>query len=87
MTSLSIREARENIIQYTNSLPFPVEVKRLMFLEILSQLETVTNQEIAIQINARNEEIKNLEQDKETDAKRLKESEVELEDEQSVQSD
>ena len=87
MTSLSIREARENIIQYTNSLPFPVEVKRLMFLEILSQLETVTNKEIAMQINARNEEMKNLEQDKETDAKRLRESEVELEDEQSVQSD
>lgn len=79
MTSLSIREARENIIQYTNSLPFPIEVKRLMFLEILSQLETVTNQEIAMQINAR--------QDKEADAKRLQESEVELEDEQSVQSD
>lgn len=86
MTSLSIREARENIIKYTNSLPFPVEVKRLMFLEILSQLETVTNQEIAMQINARNEEMKNLEQDKEADAKRLKESEV-VEDEQSVQSD
>lgn len=86
MTSLSIREARENIIQYTNSLPFPVEVKRLMFLEILSQLETVTNQEIAMQINARNEEMKNLEQDKEADANRLQESEV-VEDEQSVQSD
>lgn len=84
MTSLSIREARENIIQYTNSLPFPVEVKRLMFLEILSQLESVANQEITIQINERNEERKKLEQ--EINTKQPQESEV-VEDEQSVQSD
>lgn len=87
MTSLSIREARENIIQYTNSLPFPVEVKRLMFLEILSQIETVANQEIAMQINARNEEMKNLEPEKEVNTKQPLESEVELDNEQSVQSD
>lgn len=58
MNSLSIREARESIIRYTNQLPFPMEVKRLMFAEILGQLETASEQEIAMQITERNEKEK-----------------------------
>ena len=77
MNSLEIREARESIIRYANSLPFPIEVKRLIFSEVFKQLETTANQEIALLIKKRNKESENLEQD---------ESEV-AEDEQSVQSD
>ena len=67
MSSLSIREARENIIRYTNQLPFPLEVKRLMFAEILGQIETASEQEIAMQITERNE--KEKEENSENDSK------------------
>lgn len=70
MSSLSIREARENIIRYTNQLPFPMEVKRLMFAEILGQLETASEQEIAMQITERNEK------EKEENSKKENEEEV-----------
>lgn len=56
MNSLEIREARENIINYTNNLPFPLEVKRLIFCEILSQIESACEQEIAGQIEERQKE-------------------------------
>lgn len=56
MNSLAIREARENIINYTNSLPFPLEVKRLIFCEILSQIDSACTQEIAGQIEERKKE-------------------------------
>lgn len=67
MSSLEIREVRENIIRYTNQLPFPMEVKRLMFVEILGQLETASEQEIAMQITEMNE--KEKEENSEKDSK------------------
>lgn len=68
MSSLSIREARENIIQYTNNLPFPMEVKRLMFKEILEQINSACEQEIVMQIKERNEAEKNKESEENTES-------------------
>lgn len=68
MSSLSIREARENIIQYMNNLPFPMEVKRLMFKEILSQIDSVCEQEIVMQIKERDESKKNNESNVNTES-------------------
>lgn len=66
MSSLSIREARENIINYVNKLPFPMEVKRLMFEEILGQIQKASEQEIAAQITERdNQEKKESDDSKE----------------------
>lgn len=53
MSSLAIREARENIINYLNKLPLPMEAKRLVVKEILGQLESASEQEIIAQIRAR----------------------------------
>ena len=53
MSSLEIREARENIINYLNKLPLPTEAKRLVVKEILGQLESASEQEIIMEIKAR----------------------------------
>lgn len=58
MSSLSIREAKENIVKYINDLSFPMEVKRLMLKEVLNQVEEVTNQEIVLQIKERDSKLK-----------------------------
>lgn len=58
MSSLEIRQARENIINYVNKLPFPMEVKRLMFEEILGQIQKASEQEIAAQITERDNQEK-----------------------------
>ena len=53
MSSLAIREARENIINYLNKLSLPMEAKRLVVKEILGQLESASEQEIIMEIKAR----------------------------------
>lgn len=53
MSSLSIREARENIINYLNKISLPMEAKRLVVKEILGQLESASEQEIIMEIKAR----------------------------------
>ena len=58
MDSLSIREAREDIINYLNTLPLPLEVKRLVVKEILGQLDFASEQEIGMQIKQRDEQRK-----------------------------
>ena len=45
MDSLSIREAREDIINYLNTLSLPLEVKRLVVKEILGQLDFASEQD------------------------------------------
>ena len=72
MSSLSIREARENIIRYTNQLPFPLEVKRLMFKEILGQIENASEQEIVVQIKEREESEKEKEKSKSEKSEEVK---------------
>ena len=58
MDSLSIREAREDIINYLNTLSLPLEVKRLVVKEILGQLDFASEQEIEMQIKQRDEQRK-----------------------------
>ena len=53
MSSLEIREARENIINYLNNSSLATEAKRLVVLEILGQLESVAEQEILLQLKER----------------------------------
>lgn len=65
MSSLAIREARENIINYLNKLPLPAEAKRLVVKEILGQLESASEQEIIAQIKARDAANKAEEEKKE----------------------
>lgn len=54
MDSLSIREFQQTIINYTNAIQLPAEIKRLVFFEILSQIEKETNIELQKEIAERN---------------------------------
>ena len=58
MDNLNIREFRENIIQYTNRTDLPIEVKRLVFEEIMKQLSEAADNEIKIEIARRDSEKK-----------------------------
>lgn len=55
MDSLKIKEFEKSIIDLINQTPFPLEVKRLVFADLLRQLETATNEEVQIQIRKENE--------------------------------
>lgn len=57
MNSLSIREFQQAIINFTNGSELPAEVKRLVFLEILSQINEETTKEIQRELSKRNEEV------------------------------
>ena len=69
MSSLVIREASENIINYVNKLPFPMEVKRLMFEEILGQIQKASEQEIAAEIRERDNQEKKQSDDSKEEVK------------------
>ena len=53
MDSLGIREFQKTIIDFTNQSQLPMEVKRLVFLNILTQIETETEDELHKQVVAR----------------------------------
>lgn len=72
MSSLEIREARENIIRYVNQLPFSLEVKRLMFKEIMGQIDSACEQEIVMQIKERDKVEKEKEQKEEKEESEVK---------------
>ena len=55
MDSLKIAEFKKAIIDFTNQTQLPLEVKRLVFSEILKQLEVAANEEIKIQAETRKE--------------------------------
>lgn len=63
MTNLEILEFKQTIISYTNQIQLPVEVKRMVFKEILDDLQTLSNQEIRREL----EERKLVEQQKVTE--------------------
>lgn len=63
MTNLEILEFKQTIISYTNQIQLPVEVKRMVFKEILDDLHTLSNQEVRREL----EERKLAEQQKVTD--------------------
>lgn len=58
MDNLNIREFRENIIQYTNRTDLPIEVKRLVFEEVMKQLSEAADNEIKKEIARRDSEKK-----------------------------
>lgn len=64
MSSLAIREVRENIINYLNKISLPMEAKRLVVKEILGQLESASEQEILLQLKER-EKVKKEEKEEE----------------------
>lgn len=46
INSLTIREVREHLIQYANELPLPMEIKRLIFAEVLEKINAASQTEI-----------------------------------------
>lgn len=46
MNSLEIREAKIKLIKMINEITFPMEVKRMMLREVMSELESATECEI-----------------------------------------
>lgn len=53
MDSLSIKEFKQSIINFTNQMPLPLEVKRLVFAEMLHQLEVAADAEVKAQAQER----------------------------------
>ena len=49
MDSLGIKEFEKAIIDFTNQTQLPLEVKRLVFSEILTKLEVAANEEAQAQ--------------------------------------
>ena len=56
MNSLEIREFSQSIINHVNSSPLPIEIKRLALLDIVHQVEEVTNVTLKNEISARDAE-------------------------------
>ena len=52
MDDLKIREFKNNIIAYMNSTELPLEVKRLVLSEILSETTMLVNNDITKLINS-----------------------------------
>lgn len=65
MGNLEIREFQQAIVNYTNTSPLPIEIKRLVISDILAQLNTEANaavqSELAERINAEREQKKEVE--------------------------
>lgn len=55
---LYIRETKNTIINYLNSRNLPLEVKRLLLADILTEVEAKADEEIKIQLSARESEEK-----------------------------
>lgn len=53
MNSLTIKEFEQSIINFTNQVPLPLEVKRLVFADILHQLEIAAVSEAKAQAQER----------------------------------
>ena len=46
MDNLAIREFQQTIIGITNSSPLPIEIKRLVFKEVMQQIEAAAEEKI-----------------------------------------
>lgn len=53
MDSFTIKEFENALINVTNQAPLPTEVKRLVFADLLRQLEVVVNEEVNEQMKLR----------------------------------
>lgn len=56
MLNLKTREFRETLVNTTNESPLPIEVKRLVFLEVLSQIEKASDDAIKSKLQELNKE-------------------------------
>lgn len=56
MNSLEIREEKLKLIDMTNKIALPLEVKRMMLKEVLDELNTATEREINSLLEERNKE-------------------------------
>lgn len=65
MDSLGIKEFEKAIIDFTNRTQLPLEVKRLVFSEILTKLEVAANEEVQAQALER-EKMKKTKESEET---------------------
>lgn len=75
MDNLEIREFSQAIINFVNSSPLPVELKRLVFADILHQLDSAANTILKNEI-AERERLENEKKEEQDNG-----------DEQTVQSD
>jgi len=55
MTSEDIRKARDSLLDFANELPFPMEVKRYIFSEVLEVINQASEKEIALNKKKRQE--------------------------------
>lgn len=53
MNSLEIREAKIKLIDMVNDIPLPLEVKRMILQEVISELNATTEREINLLIEER----------------------------------
>lgn len=56
MNSLEIKEMEADIIRILNEAQIPLEVKRLVMMDIMGKIESATTQEINAQIKEREAE-------------------------------
>lgn len=48
MTSADIRKAKNSLLEFANDMPFPMEVKRYVFSEVLGIITQASEKEIAM---------------------------------------
>ena len=61
MINTEIRQLRDSIIALTNASPLPIEIKRLLFLEIQTEINNEANRVIAEEMQEAKEKQENKE--------------------------
>lgn len=61
MINTEIRQLRDSIIALTNASPLPIEIKRLLFLEIQREINNEANRVIAEEMQEAKEKQENKE--------------------------
>lgn len=65
MVNLQIRQFRDSIIAMTNACPLPIEIKRLVFAEIQTQINSESDRMIFAEKKASEEQNKKTEESEE----------------------
>lgn len=61
MINTEIRRLRDSVITLTNASPLPIEIKRLLFLEIQTEINNEANRVIAEEMQEAKEKQENKE--------------------------
>lgn len=61
MINTEIRRLRDSVITLTNASPLPIEIKRLLFLEIQTEINNEANRVIAEEMQETKEKQENKE--------------------------